>query len=188
MQLHSECIAGPCGSGASPDRVPWLHSWSSLARRRLMDLPSHGRAVHLRVQVRRFRCGNAACPRTIFGEPADAHSRLRGAANPWLRGWLRRHPTLCSQLAACSRVDIGRSVRASQLRAGRSLSVRLEPRGCIDSRHDGDREGLLTCAFVIAGCSSCEHIRARRRRWYSTRMIARSLFSKAPARAGFTIT
>ncbi len=37
--------------------------------RRLLDLPSHGRAVHLRVQVRRFRCGNAACPRRIFGEP-----------------------------------------------------------------------------------------------------------------------
>jgi len=39
--------------------------------RRLLDLPSHGRAVHLRVQVRRFRCGNAACPRRIFGEPLD---------------------------------------------------------------------------------------------------------------------
>jgi transposase len=37
--------------------------------RRLMDLPSHGRAVHLRVRVRRFRCGNAGCPRMIFGEP-----------------------------------------------------------------------------------------------------------------------
>ncbi|WP_216850898.1 ISL3 family transposase, partial [Acidisphaera sp. L21] len=36
--------------------------------RRLMDLPSHGRAVHLRVQVRRFRCSNAGCPRMIFGE------------------------------------------------------------------------------------------------------------------------
>ena len=37
--------------------------------RRLMDLPSHGRAVHLRIQVRRFRCSNAGCPRVIFGEP-----------------------------------------------------------------------------------------------------------------------
>ena len=37
--------------------------------RRLMDLPPHGRAVHLRIQVRRFRCGNADCPRIIFGEP-----------------------------------------------------------------------------------------------------------------------
>ena len=37
--------------------------------RRLMDLPSHGRAVHLWVRVRRFRCGNAGCRRMIFGEP-----------------------------------------------------------------------------------------------------------------------
>jgi transposase len=37
--------------------------------RKLMDLPSHGRAVHLRVQVRRFRCAALGCPRRIFGEP-----------------------------------------------------------------------------------------------------------------------
>ena len=44
--------------------------------RRLMDVPSHGRAVHLHVKVRRFRCGNASCPRVIFGEPlAEVASR-----------------------------------------------------------------------------------------------------------------
>ena len=37
--------------------------------RRLMDLPSHGRAVHLRIRVRRFRCASVTCPRRIFGEP-----------------------------------------------------------------------------------------------------------------------
>jgi len=37
--------------------------------RRLTDLPSHGRAVHLRIQVRRFRCATVSCPRRIFGEP-----------------------------------------------------------------------------------------------------------------------
>ncbi len=37
--------------------------------RQLADLPSHGRAVHLRIQVRRFRCAAASCPRRIFGEP-----------------------------------------------------------------------------------------------------------------------
>ena len=37
--------------------------------RQLTDLPSHGRAVHLRIQVRRFRCAAASCPRRIFGEP-----------------------------------------------------------------------------------------------------------------------
>ena len=54
--------------------------------RRLMDVPSHGRAVHLHVGVRRFRCGNASCPRVTFGEPlvevaspaARRTSRLEG--------------------------------------------------------------------------------------------------------------
>ena len=57
--------------------------------RRLMDLPSHGRAVHLHVRVRRFRCGNASCPRAIFGEPlaevapraARRTSRLEGVVH-----------------------------------------------------------------------------------------------------------
>jgi transposase len=33
-----------------------------------MDLPSFGRSVYLRVQVRRFRCSNTGCSRQIFGE------------------------------------------------------------------------------------------------------------------------
>jgi transposase len=36
--------------------------------RRLLDLPSHGRSVHLRVEVRRLRCDNPACQRRIFAE------------------------------------------------------------------------------------------------------------------------
>jgi transposase len=47
--------------------------------RRLLDLPSHGRAVHLRIQVRRFRCGNRKCQRQIFGEPLPDTTALRGA-------------------------------------------------------------------------------------------------------------
>jgi hypothetical protein len=35
--------------------------------RHLMDLASYGRTVHLRVQVRRFRCATIICPRRIFG-------------------------------------------------------------------------------------------------------------------------
>ena len=35
----------------------------------------------------------------------------------------------------------GGSVRAAELRAGRSLPVRLEPRGRADQRHDGHRQG-----------------------------------------------
>lgn len=40
----------------------------SRCERHLLDLPSHGRSVHLRLGVRRFRCGNAACPRQTFAE------------------------------------------------------------------------------------------------------------------------
>jgi len=47
--------------------------------RRLMDLPSHGCIVHLRIRVRRFRCCNASCRRKIFGEPL-AHSIAPRAA------------------------------------------------------------------------------------------------------------
>ena len=47
--------------------------------RRLRDLPWHGRAVHLHVQVHRFRCGNAACRRRIFGKPLADDSAARAA-------------------------------------------------------------------------------------------------------------
>jgi transposase len=63
-------VARPIARGAActdcGQRSAQVHS---RYERRLLDLPSHGRAVHLCVQVRRFRCGNAACPRRIFGEP-----------------------------------------------------------------------------------------------------------------------
>jgi transposase len=36
--------------------------------RKLLDLPSHGRAVQLRIPVRRFRCAEPSCPRSIFAE------------------------------------------------------------------------------------------------------------------------
>jgi len=37
--------------------------------RQILDLPSHGRSVQLRVEVRGFRCGNSGCTRQIFAEP-----------------------------------------------------------------------------------------------------------------------
>ena len=40
----------------------------STYRRRLADLPWQGRTVRLHLQVRRFRCGNDACPRSVFAE------------------------------------------------------------------------------------------------------------------------
>ena len=36
--------------------------------RSLSDLPAHGRRVSIALTVRRFRCGNALCPRVIFAE------------------------------------------------------------------------------------------------------------------------
>ena len=47
--------------------------------RRLLDLPSHRRTVHLRIQVRRFRCGNRDCQRRICGEPLPDSTALRAA-------------------------------------------------------------------------------------------------------------
>lgn len=53
--------------------------------RTLADLPCFGQLVRWQVQVRRFRCGNAACPRQIFTErlptcaPAYAHRTVRQA-------------------------------------------------------------------------------------------------------------
>jgi transposase len=40
-------------------------------RRALADLPAHGRAVEIRLTVRRFRCGRLICPRKIFAERLD---------------------------------------------------------------------------------------------------------------------
>ena len=48
--------------GGSSDRVHSIH------RRRLLDLPSHGHVVELRVQLRRFRCVAGTCPRRTFAE------------------------------------------------------------------------------------------------------------------------
>lgn len=55
-------------SAACPDCGRASAQVHSRYHRQLLDLPSYGRAVHLRVEVRRFRCGNPACPRRIFGE------------------------------------------------------------------------------------------------------------------------
>lgn len=62
----------PHGMHAS-SRVPSRYS------RRLADLPSQGRAVALRLKVRRFFCENPAGVRKTFAEPfperAPAHAR-----------------------------------------------------------------------------------------------------------------
>ncbi len=64
---------------ACPDCGATSGQVHSRYERRLLDLPSQGRIVHLRIQVRRFRCGNRDCHRRIFGEPLPNGTALRAA-------------------------------------------------------------------------------------------------------------
>ena len=56
-------------AGRCPDCGRQSNRVHSRYERRLLDLPSQGRAVQLRVAVRRFRCADANCRRRIFAEP-----------------------------------------------------------------------------------------------------------------------
>ena len=72
---------------------------------------------------------------------ADADPDFRGVARPRLRGRLRRRSPLCDGWREERASGDGGRLRAADLRAGRSLPVRLEPRDRRDERRDGDREG-----------------------------------------------
>ena len=74
-------IAAHCAARypACPDCGITSDQVHSRYERRLLDLPSHGRIVYLRVEVRRFRCGNCHCPRRIFAEPLPDSTAVRGA-------------------------------------------------------------------------------------------------------------
>ncbi len=56
-------------SSTCPDCQATSARVHSRYQRHLLDLPSHGRTVDLRVSVRRFRCANTACRRNTFVEP-----------------------------------------------------------------------------------------------------------------------
>ncbi|HCI78965.1 MAG TPA: hypothetical protein DHW02_04675 [Ktedonobacter sp.] len=58
-QAHASC----------PDCAATSSRVHSRYRRTLADLPCQGRAVQLRLTVRRFFCENPACPRKTFAEP-----------------------------------------------------------------------------------------------------------------------
>jgi transposase len=63
--INARCraVAGKCpGCGQPSSRV------HSHYQRRLLDLPSHGRMVQLRIAIRRFRCVDPGCSRRIFAE------------------------------------------------------------------------------------------------------------------------
>ena len=57
--VQAKCPA--CGTGSQR-----VHSYYHRSPR---DLPTSGRAVQLRLRVRRFRCLNAQCPKKTFAEP-----------------------------------------------------------------------------------------------------------------------
>jgi len=64
---------------ACPDSGAISTQVHSRYERRLLDLPIAGRPVHLRVQVRRFRCPNRCCTRVVFGEKLADDVAPRGA-------------------------------------------------------------------------------------------------------------
>jgi transposase len=62
--VHAPEAPRPCPACGEPTNR--LHS---RYERRLLDLPSHGRAVELLLQLRRLRCLAAGCSRQTFAEP-----------------------------------------------------------------------------------------------------------------------
>jgi transposase len=75
------CISARCRAveGFCPGCGRRSESVHSHYERRLLDLPSHGRAVQLKVTVRRFRCVHGDCNRRIFAEPVGAAVAARSA-------------------------------------------------------------------------------------------------------------
>lgn len=63
VRARRRAAAGQCPDCGRPSEQ--MHS---RYERRLLDLPSHGRAVQMRVTVRRFRCAEPGCRRRIFAE------------------------------------------------------------------------------------------------------------------------
>ena len=63
ISARREGRSGHCpGCGVGSDLVHSLH------RRRILDLPAHGRTVELHLRIRRFRCAEGACARQTFTE------------------------------------------------------------------------------------------------------------------------
>ena len=66
-------------AGQCPDCGRPSEQVHSRYERRLLDLPSHGRAVQMRVTVRRFRCAEPGCGRRIFAERLGDAVAVRSA-------------------------------------------------------------------------------------------------------------
>jgi transposase len=87
--LNADCLTVFLETTASTASCPVCGSHArrvhSRYTRRLADLPCFGRAVQVRVTVRRFFCAEVKCPRRIFAE------RLPGFVEPHARTTLRLH-------------------------------------------------------------------------------------------------
>ena len=68
---------------------------------------------------------------------------------------------------------------AADVRARRGLPVRLKPRDCCDGRGDDDREGRVRSPLPQPHDARAAPIRAKRKRWCSTRTSGRSHSSRA---------
>jgi hypothetical protein len=77
------CIAECPTCGSASRRV------HSNYKRKLRDLPSHGRVVTIHVSARRFRCLNSTCARKTFAERLD--DALISARRTNCLGDLQRH-------------------------------------------------------------------------------------------------
>ncbi len=93
--------------------------------RTLRDAPCAGRAVRLRVQVRRFRCANPACPRRIFAERLAPLAPARARRTARLTATLQRLAlALASESAAPLLTACGMPVSpATLLRIQRGLPL-----------------------------------------------------------------
>ncbi|CAM3027066.1 zinc-finger of transposase IS204/IS1001/IS1096/IS1165 [Paracoccus aminovorans] len=82
IRIHarsSEAAAGCPRCGSISDHV------HSRYRRRPADVPAHGRAVEIVLQVRRFRCRAPGCPARIFAErfpPGVIRPHMRRGSSP----------------------------------------------------------------------------------------------------------
>jgi transposase len=73
---------------ACPGCGAWSTSVHSSYLRFPADVPSAGRSVVLQLRVRRFRCGNAECPRRTFVEQISGLTRKYGQRTERLRSTL----------------------------------------------------------------------------------------------------
>ena len=87
-------ITATATTTAPEARCPLCHQPSRRVQSRygrtLADLPCLGQQVCWQVQVRRFWCQNAQCPRKLFCE------RLPTCAPPYARRTLRQAETVCA--------------------------------------------------------------------------------------------